>query len=79
MPLPAVDLATKQSGQTWLLPLYSYSLSQISGELDVGLGTLQKWRQALVDNGHKFEMISSKIIVSPPRKSLQPPLQRLSC
>jgi len=55
MPQPSVDLETKQQGQTWLLPPYSYSLRQISGELDVGLGTVQKWRQELVDNGHKFE------------------------
>jgi transposase len=51
----AVDLETKQQGQTWLLPPYSYSLRQIASELDVGLATIQKWRQELVDNGHQFE------------------------
>jgi len=39
MPAHAVDLETKQQGQTWLLPPYSYSLRQIAGELDVGLAT----------------------------------------
>jgi transposase-like protein len=47
MPLPSVDLETKQQGQTWLLPPYLYSLRQIASELDVGLGTVQKWRQEL--------------------------------
>jgi transposase len=55
MPAHAVDLETKQQGNTWLLPPYSYSLRQIASELDVGLGTVQKWRQELVDNGHQFE------------------------
>jgi hypothetical protein len=48
MPAHAVDLETKQQGNTWLLPPYSYSLRQIASELDVGLGTVQKWRQELV-------------------------------
>jgi len=26
MPVPSVDLETKQQGQTWLLPPYLYSL-----------------------------------------------------
>lgn len=55
MPQPSVDLETKQQGQTWLLPPYLYSLRQIASELDVGLGTVQKWRQELVNNGHQFE------------------------
>jgi|TARA_B110000240_G_scaffold153373_1_gene170066 transposase-like protein len=55
MPAHAVDLESKQQGNTWLLPPYSYSLRQIASELDVGLGTVQKWRQELVDNGHQFE------------------------
>lgn len=55
MPAHSVDLETKQQGQTWLLPPYSYSLRQVASELDVGLGTAQKWRQELVDNGHQFE------------------------
>jgi transposase len=38
-----------------LLPPYSYSLRQIASELDVGIGTVQKWRQELVENGHQFE------------------------
>jgi transposase len=55
MPAHAVDLETKQQGNTWLLPPYSYSLRQIASELDVGIGTVQKWRQELVENGHQFE------------------------
>jgi len=55
MPQPSVDLETKQQGQTWLLPPYLYSLRQIASELDVGVTTVQKWRQELVDNGHQFE------------------------
>lgn len=55
MPTHPVDLETKQQGQTWLLPPYSYSIRQIAGELDVGVATVQKWRQQLVNNGHKFE------------------------
>jgi transposase len=55
MPTHAVDLETKQQGNTWLLPPYSYSLRQIASELDVGIGTVQKWRQELVENGHQFE------------------------
>ena len=55
MPVPSVDLETKQQGQSWLLPPYLYSLRQIANELDVGVATVQKWRQELVDNGHKFE------------------------
>jgi transposase len=54
MPAHAVDLETKQQGQMWLLPPYSYSLREIASELDVGLATIQKWRQELVDNGHQF-------------------------
>ena len=50
-----VNSETKQQGQTWLLPPYLYSLRQIVSELDVGLGTVQKWRQELVDNGHQLE------------------------
>lgn len=55
MPAHAVDLETKQQGQTWLLPPYSYSMRQIASELSVGVTTVQKWRQELVDNGHQFE------------------------
>jgi DNA-binding transcriptional regulator YhcF (GntR family) len=55
VPAHAVDSQTKQQGQTWLLPPYLYSLRQIANELDVGVTTVQKWRQELVDNGHKFE------------------------
>lgn len=55
MPAHEVDLETKQQGQTWLLPPYSYSLRQIAGELDIGVATVQKWRQELVKNGHRFE------------------------
>jgi len=55
MPTNAVESETKQQGQTWLLPPYSYSLRQISSELEVSLGTTQKWRQELVNNGHQFE------------------------
>jgi transposase-like protein len=55
MPQPSVDLETKQQGQTWLLPPYLYSLRQIANELDVGVTTVQKWRQELVNNGHQFE------------------------
>jgi DNA-binding transcriptional regulator YhcF (GntR family) len=55
MPVPCVDLETKQQGQTWLLAPYLYSLRQIANELDVGVATVQKWRQELVDSGHKFE------------------------
>lgn len=55
MPTPPVDLETKQQGQTWLLPPYSYSLRQIASELDVGAATVHKWRQELADNGHQFE------------------------
>jgi transposase-like protein len=38
-----------------LLAPYLYSLRQIANELDVGVATVQKWRQELVGNGHKFE------------------------
>jgi hypothetical protein len=31
----AVDLGTKQQGNTWLLPPYSYSLRQIASELEI--------------------------------------------
>ncbi|MFT5296552.1 MAG: transposase [Colwellia sp.] len=55
MPAHAVDLETKQQANTWLLLPNSYSLRQIASELGVGLGTVQKWRQKLVDNGHQFE------------------------
>ena len=55
MPAHAVDSEIKQQGQTWLLPTYSYSIRQIASELDVGLGTAQKWRWELVDNEHQFE------------------------
>lgn len=51
----AVDLETKQQGQTWLLPPYSYSIRQIASELEVGITTVQKWRQQLVDNGQELE------------------------
>jgi transposase len=55
MPAHAVDLDTKQQGQTWLLPPYSYSLRQIASDLDVGIATIQKWRQELVDNEHQIK------------------------
>jgi transposase len=55
MPAHTVDLETKHQGQTWLLPPYSYSLRKVASELDVGLGTIQKWRQELVDNGQQLE------------------------
>lgn len=55
MPAHKVNSETKQQAQTWLLPPYSYSLRQVAGELDIGLGTAQKWRQELVDNGHQLE------------------------
>ena len=55
MPAHAVDLETKQQGQMWLLPPYSYSLRKNASELNLGLGTIQKWRQELVDNGQEFE------------------------
>jgi len=55
MPAHPVDVETKQQGQMWLLPPYSYSLRQISSELDLGLGAIQKWRQELVDKEHRFE------------------------
>jgi hypothetical protein len=42
MPVPCVDLETKQQGQTWLLAPYLYSLRQIANELDVGVATVQK-------------------------------------
>jgi len=51
MPLPSVDLETKEKGQTLLLPPYNYSLRQIVAELEVGLETVQKWRQELKDKG----------------------------
>jgi transposase-like protein len=60
MPAYKVDLETKQQGQTWLLPPYLYSLRQIASELEVALGTVQKWRQELVDNGHQFESDKSE-------------------
>jgi hypothetical protein len=65
MPAHTVDLETKHQGQTWLLPPYSYSLRKVASELDVGLGTIQKWRQELVDNGQQLERgveIKSSII-----------------
>jgi transposase len=55
MPAHKVNSETKQQAQTWLLPPYSYSLRQVATELDAGLGTVQKWRQELVDNGHQLE------------------------
>jgi transposase-like protein len=55
MPAHAIDLETKEQGQIWLLPPYSYSIRQIAGELDVGVATVQKWRQQLADNGHQLE------------------------
>lgn len=55
MPANKVNSETKQQAQIWLLPPYSYSLRQITSELDIGLGTVQKWRQELVDNGHQLE------------------------
>lgn len=55
MPAHAVDLETKQQAVTWLLPPYSYSLRQIASELDLGISTVQKWRQDLVNEAHKFE------------------------
>jgi transposase len=33
----------------------------IANELDVGVATVQKWRQELVDDGHKFENDKSEI------------------
>ncbi|MGK0504023.1 MAG: hypothetical protein ACJARF_002800 [Alteromonadaceae bacterium] len=65
MPVPSVDLETKQQGQTWLLPPYLYPLRQITNELDVGVATVQKWRHELVDNGNKFENDKPRIIVFP--------------
>lgn len=55
MPAHAIDLETKEQGQIWLLPPYSYSIRQIADELDVGVATVQKWRQQLADNGHQLE------------------------
>jgi transposase-like protein len=55
MPAHTVDLETKQQAQTWLLPPYSYSIRQIASELEVGIATVQKWRQQLVDSGQELE------------------------
>jgi transposase len=72
MPAHAVDSETKQQDQTWLLLTYSYSYSirQIASELDVGLSTVQKWRQELVDNEHQFENARPNAIRPTPKNKL---------
>lgn len=49
----------------WLLPPYLYLLRQMSSEIDLSLGTIQKWRQELVNNGHSFENDKQKMRVVP--------------
>jgi len=51
MPAPSVDLETKEQGRIWLLPPYNYSLRRIGNKLNVGFGTVHKWRQELKDEG----------------------------
>lgn len=51
MPAPAIDLETREQGRIWLLPPYNYSLRRIGNELNVGFGTVHKWRQELKDEG----------------------------
>jgi len=51
MPVPSVDLKTREQGRIWLLPPYNYSLRRIANELEVAVGTAHKWRQELKDEG----------------------------
>jgi len=54
MPAVPLDLEVKQQGLDLLLPPYSYSIRHVASELDVGVSTVQKWRQELVKDGHQF-------------------------
>jgi len=51
MPLPAIDLETREQGRIWLLPPYNYSLRRIAADLSVGKATVHKWRQELTEEG----------------------------
>jgi transposase-like protein len=48
---PAIDLEVREQGRVWLLPPYSYSVRHIADKLDVGNGTVNKWRQELKEEG----------------------------
>jgi hypothetical protein len=79
MPAHAVDLETKQQGNTWLLPPYSYSLRQIASELDVGMVRFKSgdrnWLRMDVSLKKKIQI--TRIIH--PTRSLPPSLQRPLC
>lgn len=47
----AVDRKTKEQGQIWLMPPYSYSIRHIATELKVSIGIVHKWRQKLCEDG----------------------------
>ncbi len=51
MARPAIDLEVREQGRVWLLPPYSYSVRHIADKLDVGNGTVNKWRQELKEEG----------------------------
>ena len=51
MPVPSIDLETKEQGKTLLLPPYNYSLRRVGSELNVAFGTAHKWRQELKNEG----------------------------
>ncbi len=51
MPMPPVDIETREQGRVWLLPPYSYSVRHIADKLKVGLGTVNKWRKELKEEG----------------------------
>jgi hypothetical protein len=71
MPVPSVDLETKQQGQTWLLPLYLYSLRQIANELDVGVATVKNGDRNWLIMAINLKMTSPRIIVFTPSRHLQ--------
>ena len=39
MPVPSIDLETKEQGKTLLLPPHNYSLRRVGSELNVAFGT----------------------------------------
>lgn len=51
MPMPAIDVEVREQGRVWLLPPYSYSVRRIADKLNVGNGTVNKWRQELKEEG----------------------------
>lgn len=51
MPMPAIDVEVREQGRILLLPPYSYSVRRIADKLNVGNGTVNKWRQELKEEG----------------------------